>query len=116
MHRPERINLNFYNEKKTITRIRVKISQKLKKAMRFYCKEIIKKPLENVCFFHKDRELSLNDSAESARLVDSDTIVVFDKNVHSKCTHFDVYVLFPVHAQVTVFHCISLYQPSLYLF
>lgn len=87
MHRPGRIHLKFCNEKKVITRVRVKIGQRLKKAMRFYCEEMMKKPLKDVCFFHNNgRELSENDSAESANLVDSDIIVVYDKSLYSKYT------------------------------
>lgn len=83
MEEAKKIHLIFKYQKKSSVTVKVKINQKLIKAMRFCC-EILKKSMEDVCFHHKDKELFGDDSAKSVNLIESDTIIVSDKNPHSK--------------------------------
>lgn len=84
MEQLKKIYIDFKHESLGTEHLLVKFNQKLEKAMKFYCNNIIKKPLDGIRFFYKDNELTGSDSAESAGLVNFCTINVHIENLPSK--------------------------------
>lgn len=87
MERLEKIHIEFKHESILSKQQRfflVKFNQKLKKAMIRYITNTIKQPLGRIRFFYKDKELTGNDSAESAGLENFCTINVRIENPPSK--------------------------------